>query len=127
MEYINLIVKINQTILAKKKYFYHNLNKKNEPFIKKLILLNILSACEKLNTKQAKLTVFYKNENRFFKKIKLMYKLSAPFYIKWKTLIKIKNFKHNSLYLLLTNKGCLTNHEAIKFKIGGILLCKFKI
>lgn len=65
------------------------------------------------------------NNTHSSKQIKLLSKPSMKINIKYKHILKIKNINTGSAYVLLTNKGILTLHEAINKKTGGILLFKF--
>lgn len=57
-------------------------------------------------------------------KLKLIYKPSKPRKISLKTLLKIESSTYSNILILMTNKGMLTNIEALNKRIGGILLFK---
>jgi len=113
---INLI-KLN--LIYKKKKFKYKTNKKNTNLIKLLILLNIVKYIKKNN----KFTYFY--VNNFYKTnfIKNLYTPSKKIFLK-NEIIKKLTIKKKWIFLVSTNKGLLTNFEAIKKNLGGVLLIK---
>jgi ribosomal protein S8 len=115
-------VKIN--ILNKKIYFYFYIDKQNQKYLKKLIQLNIIKGVKALGNNKIKVFITYINGKPLYKNIKLLYKPSNKFIVNLNTLKKIHKYKNVPVYLLFTNKGFLTNMEAITHKTGGILFCR---
>ena len=64
---------------------------------------------------------FYKN-SPFFKQIKLISSLSKKHTITYKALKIINQSIGTSILILSTTKGLLTHNEALKLKIGGLIL-----
>lgn len=105
------------------------LNKKNKIILKNLkINKNLLKILIKLNIIKY---IILKNNNiiiylNFFKKNKSIFKLKNTFkktslkIIKYKNLKKIN--KKNNILILSTNKGLITNYDAMKKKIGGLII-----
>jgi len=113
---INLI-KLN--LIYKKKILKYNFKKKNINFIKILITLNIIKYIKKNNN------IIYIHLNNFVKYnfLKNLYKPSKKIFLKNK-IIKKLTLKKKWIFLLSTNKGVLTNFEAIKKNLGGVILIK---
>jgi ribosomal protein S8 len=109
--------------LNKKKYFYYSYNKKNLPPIYKFMELNLICGLKFLSEKKLKAFIPYKNGQPLYKRIKLLYKPSHKFIINFKTLDKINKYK-NSTFLMFTNIGFVTNHEALNKRVGGIIFCR---
>lgn len=126
MTYINLINLINLNLINKRKYFYVRLNNKSLWLLQKFLDLNTVAIIQCLNKNEHlyKIHLSYINNTSVYKSIKIYYKNSRPIFVNLKTLQKIKNYKNNCTYLLLTNKGILTNTEALNMSQGGMLLCK---
>ena len=126
MGYINLINLINLNLVNKSKYFYIKLDNKGLWLLNKFLDLNIVSLvkCLDKNKNLYKIHISYINHVSIYKSVKIYYKSSKPIFVNLKTLEKTKNYKNNNVYLILTNKGVLTNTEAMKLNRGGVLLCK---
>lgn len=116
LKLINLI-KLN--LIYKKKLIKYKYNKKNINIIKILIILNIIKYVKKKNKH------IYIYINNLYKKnnINNLYKPSRLLFLKNKTIKKL-TLKKKWIFLLSTNKGILTNFEAINKKLGGIFLLK---
>ena len=116
---LNLINLIKLNLIYKKKIIKYNYNKKNISLIKILINLNIIKCVKK------KKNNIYLYMNNFYKKnyINNLYKPSRLIFLKNSTIKKI-TLKKKWIFLLSTSKGVITNFEAIKKKIGGLLILK---
>lgn len=120
---ITNLIKINYHL--KKKNLKIKLNKKEVQILKIFLKLNIIRLIKnKKNTYNIHFQ--YINNEQIFKNIKNIYKPSKPFFINLKQIIKI-NKKNNYIFFLSTNKGIISNFEAEKYKIGGILILQVKI
>lgn len=117
----NLINLIKLNLIYKKKVIKYKYNKKNTNIIKKLIILNII----KYVKKQKNNIYLYINNLYKHNYINNLYKPSRCLFIKSK-IIKKLTLKKKWIFLLSTNKGIITNFEALKKKIGGIILLKIK-
>ena len=109
----------------KKKKLKVKLNKKETQILKIFLKLNIIRLIKNHKT-MYNIYFQYINNEPTFKNIKNMHKPSKPFYISLKQIIKI-NKKNNYIFFLSTNKGLISNFEAEKYKIGGILVLQIKI
>ena len=116
---INLINLIKLNLTYKKKIIKYTYYKKNIHIIKALISLNIIKYIKKQNK------TLYIYINNLYKKnyINNFYKPSRSIFLKT-SIIKKLTLKNKWIFLLSTNKGIITNFEAIKKKTGGILLLK---
>jgi len=114
---INLI-KVNY--ILKKKKLKTKLNKKDFEIIKLFMKLNLIKFVKKDN-KYFDIYFKYAKNNIMFFNIKNMYKPSKPTFINIKEIKKI-NKKNNNIFILSTNKGVITNFEAEKNNIGGVLI-----
>jgi ribosomal protein S8 len=121
---INLI-KINYNLKKKKLILKYNLSKNDFKIAKLFIQLNIIKIIKK---EENKLVIYftYRKNNPVFYNIKNLYKPSRPFFINLNQILKI-NKKNNNIFILSTNKGLMTNFEAEKNKVGGILIFTLKI
>lgn len=126
MSYINFINCYKQNSLAKKKYYYYLINKKSKIILRKFIELGLIRyvSLNKTNSNQLKITINYSKNEPIFKFLKVLYQLGRKKNINLKTLQSQKAYKTNSMLLLLTSKGVLTNFEALSQHTGGILLCQ---
>jgi len=115
---INLI-KLN--LIYKKKILKYNFKKKNINIIKILISLNIIKYIKKNN----KNIYIYLNNIIKYNYIKNLYKPSKKIFLK-NEIIKKLTLKKKWIFLLSTNKGIITNFEAIKKNLGGIIILKIK-
>jgi len=113
---INLI-KLN--LIYKKKVLKYTIKKNNINIIKILITLNIIKYVKK-NNKNVYIYI-----NNFIKHnfIKNLYKPSKKIFLK-NEIIKKLTIKKKWIFLVSTNKGILTNFEAIKKNLGGVMLLK---
>lgn len=66
--------------------------------------------------------LFYKGKP-FFRGVRLVTKPSLKYNISLKALQVIDSTLRASIFILSTSKGIITHHEAIRYKIGGLLLC----
>ncbi len=113
------IIRTHYTI--KKKIMIANLNKKDIPFIKILISLNMIKFIKKLDN-QKKYLIMINIESTFLKNLKTISRPSSIRYIDLKTINKI-TLKKNWILILSTNKGLTTNLSLRnRSKNGGILL-----
>jgi len=115
---INLI-KLN--LIYKKKILKYNFKKKNINIIKILISLNKKKYIKKKN----KNIYIYLNNIIKYNYIKNLYKPSKKIFLK-NEIIKKLTLKKKWIFLLSTNKGIITNFEAIKKNLGGIIILKIK-
>jgi ribosomal protein S8 len=56
--------------------------------------------------------------------IKNYYKLKRPIYLKLQALQYLTLSLKQSTFILETSKGVITHQEALKLKVGGVLICK---
>ena len=119
--------------LIKINYLYKNdniklkINKKDLIFINFFIKFGVIKHLKFLKSEKKFLIKFnYCYNEPVYRGIKNMYQPSKPKFINLKNLTKI-NKKNNSIYILSTNKGLITNFEAEKNKIGGILIFRLII
>lgn len=126
MNYIRFINCYKQNSLTKKKYYYYIYDNKTNKLIHKFMELGLIKYTIKSQTSKNKIKIFinYEKNTTIFKNLKILYKLNKKQHINVKTLITQKKFKLNSVFLLSTSNGILTNFEALHQKNGGILLCQ---
>lgn len=108
-----------------KKYIKITIFKKDLNIIKIFIKLNIVKKIYKYNVNKYIVEFNYENNKKIFL-IQNIFKPSQKKTIKLKTL-KNTFHKKNNLLILSTNKGVITSYEAVKYKIGGLLLSKILI
>jgi ribosomal protein S8 len=115
----NLINLIKLNLIYKKKIIKYKYNKKNLSIIKILIILNIIKYVKRNN----KTIYIYINNLYKHNYINNIYKPSRSVFLK-NSIIKKLTLKKKWVFLLSTNKGIITNFEAVKKKTGGILILK---
>lgn len=71
--------------------------------------------------------LYYFNQLSLVKNFKILSKPSKSYFVTLKSLILLSKRTHSSIFILSTSKGFLTHKEAIKKKIGGIMLGFFLI
>lgn len=96
------------------------INKKDFIIIQIFIKLGVIKHVKIKNNKYW-IYLKYLNKNTIFNNIKNFNKPSKPYFLNLKEIIKI-NKKKNNIFYLSTNKGLITNFEAEKNKIGGLLI-----
>lgn len=119
---INLI-KIN--LKYKKKFFFYKLNKKEIMIIKILIKYNIIKFIQITKNNNYIIFLNYKNDNSVFE-ITNLYRPSLKKLININE-INLMTRKKNSIFILSSNKGILTNVEALAKNVGGILILKLSL
>lgn len=117
------VIKVNY--LLKKKNIKILINKKDLKILKIFIKLNLISSI-KINHNTYNVIFHYIDNEPTFKNIKNLFKTSNMIYLNLNQIKKI-NKKNNSIIILSTNKGLITNFEAEQYKIGGIVVLKIKI
>lgn len=118
--FYKLINNIKISIIYKKKLIRLNLNKKELILIKILIKLNIIKFIKHYKNNKFDIII---NQNNNFKNIKNLFKPGQKISISKNELQKITS-KNNLILILSTNKGILTNFEALKKKTSGFLIMK---
>ena len=120
--FVNCINLIKICIKHNKKGFIIKKTNKNINVLKAFIKINIIKF---IFIKNNTITVYinYKNNKPVFKNIINIFKSSNKKFISLKNLKKI-NSKHNWIFILSTNKGIINNYEALKLKIGGLIIAK---
>lgn len=73
--------------------------------------------------KLVKISPFFYKRSPFFKGVRLISTPSKAFTIKITTLNILNKSLGNTILLLETSRGIITHGEALKFHIGGRLLC----
>lgn len=77
--------------------------------------------------KNVDIYLFYYNLLPLCKHYKLMTRPSRKFYISFKGLRLLNKRTHSSVFLISTHRGLITHQQALKFKIGGMLIGFFSI
>jgi ribosomal protein S8 len=92
------------------------------------VKLNLITIVKKNINKNLIVDIYFQyiGGEPLFKNIKNLNKPSKTTLINYKQLLKI-NKKNNSLFIISTNKGLITNFEAEKYKIGGNIILKIII
>ena len=109
-------------IKHKKKGFIINNNNNNIKILKSLLKINIIKFMVIKNNKIIA-HINYHNNAPIFNNIINLFKPSNKKYISLKNLKKITE-KHNWILILSTNKGLINSYEALRLKIGGLVIAK---
>jgi ribosomal protein S8 len=118
----NIINLVKLNLIYKKRKIRIKLNKYEYNLVKFLIKINLIKFIKK-NNKNYDIFFNYIYNKPIFRNIKNISKPSRPVFISNKKLKFISN-KYKSIFLLNTNKGILTNLEAINMKVGGLIIFK---
>jgi len=105
---------INILILHKPNLVKLKVSKRKLSLLQKFLELNIIK-CLVIKNKQ----IIIKGNKNYNTKLSIIYSNTKKIPISLKT---IKRLKNN--YILKTSRGILTSTEAVKFKVGGLLLAK---
>lgn len=118
----NIINLIKLNLIYKRRILRTKLNKYEYNLVKSLIKINLIKFIKK-NNFSYDIFLNYLNERPLFNNIKNTYKPSKIIFISNKKLKYITN-KHKVILILNTNKGILTNYEAIEMGLGGVIILK---
>jgi ribosomal protein S8 len=116
---INLI---KLSFIYKKKIIKTSLNKNEIKLINSLIKINLIKFLKK-NENNYYIYLNYFNKKAIFQNIINLNRPSNPLFVNHKTLKRITN-KYKIILILNTNKGVLTNFEAVNKKLGGKIILK---
>jgi ribosomal protein S8 len=126
--YILNLININK--LKKNLYFFVIFTKKNYYFVKILKKFNVIhdfKLIKKNNFNFIKISLFfYKNKN-ICSNLKIISRPAKTFLISYEALKLLNKKSGSSVFLISTDKGILSHHEAIKLKIGGSLIVFFSL
>lgn len=115
--YSKIISKFNNTISRQRFSFYFPNSKKILKFINLLTKERLIQSYQLNKNKEIKVNLININNNSLIKKIKYFNKNQ-------KIKPEKKLFGFNFIFVVLTNKGLMTNIQAKKKNLGGILICK---
>ena len=68
-------------------------------------------------------TPYFYKQTSFFKYIRLISTISKKFTVTFKALTIINKSLKNSLLLIETSKGIISHKEALRLRVGGLILC----
>jgi len=88
----------------------------------KIGLINNYFIYKKKHFFYLKFSLFFYKNTVFFKNIKIISTSTKKHYITYKTLKLLNFFLKSSILILSTSLGILTHNQALKNKIGGLLL-----
>jgi small subunit ribosomal protein S8 len=103
---------------------------KNYQFVKILKKFNVIhdyKLCKKNNFNYIRITLFFYKNNPVCFNFRIISRQSKIFTISYQSLLLLTKKSGSSIFLISTSKGILSNKEAIRQKIGGILLGFFSI
>ena len=121
-----VITKLNLNLSKNTMNNYFFFSKNNLLFIKMLYSLGCIFRYKIILLKGKKLikvNLFYYKYKPFYKNIKLLSTPSKIFYISKKALQILSKSINSSTLLISTNKGIISHNLAIRYNIGGIVLC----
>jgi ribosomal protein S8 len=120
--HIKIINNIKLSQKYKKGVLRLKLNKHELNIIKILIKVNIIKFVKR-DEDIFNIYLNYFNQKPIFQNITIISKPSKPVFISYKMLKHI-TLKYKFILIINTNKGVLTNFEALKNKLGGVLMIK---
>jgi len=77
--------------------------------------------------KYIRFSIFYYKNKSFFSGVRLISTLSKKFNISLSALRRLHTVSSSTTYILNTSRGIITHTDAIRFNIGGILLCTLSL
>jgi ribosomal protein S8 len=116
--------------LNKNLTFFIFFTKKNLSFIKILKSFNFIhkySLIKKNNQFFLKLFVFFFRKKNISSNFKIISKPSKFFFISYKALRLLNKRTGSSIFIISTNRGFLSHHQAIKNKLGGYVVGFFSL
>jgi len=116
---------INHLKLAvAKKHFYFLLNytKRVQSFLRVLKKLNLIRRFHVLNSKKFVVFPTYAKKSTG-SYLRVYYRLRNPIVVRHAALVLINKSLGNSIVLVDSSRGVVTQAEALKLRIGGILIC----
>ena len=122
---IDLLIRIKNGQIAKKKQIFCQKTNKNENLLKLLELEGYISTFW-IEKNQLKIALKYTYSEPVVSNIILYSKPSKKIYITFNRLKKLIKLNKIRTIFLHTNKGIITNKLALKSKIGGELICKIE-
>ena len=117
--FFKLINCIKLNSLFKKKFFKLKTTKNEKKFLKILIKLHIIKYVLEKNNLSIIFINYQFNKNPF--KIKNINKITNKFYITKNEIHKL-TAKNQSILIISTNQGILTNKECLCKNIGGVVI-----
>lgn len=114
------LLKIN---LAQKKFSFDvKLNRTVITFLKLLYHKKVIRRYVKIGVNKYRIFPNWSSLNFSSKKIRFFQK-KTPITLSYKSLKFLQKSTFNSMLILNTNKGLITHTEAIKYQVGGHLIC----
>lgn len=109
--------------VAKKHFFFLlNYTKRVEVLLKVLKKLNLIRRFYSSNSKKFVIFPTY-TKKAVGSYLRVYYRLRNPIIIRHSALVLINKSLGNSTIIFETSKGLITQAEALKAKIGGVLVC----
>ncbi len=110
--------------IAKRNFVFNvTVNEKVLSLVRMFLKINIIRRIEKLTPKTYRIYISWYNNQPKLKSL-IFYSLGAhPLRLSYSALLVLKTHTFKSNIILSTSKGLLTHHEAIKYHLGGILVC----
>jgi len=118
---LNLINVIKLSYCSKIEYIYLQIVKKNLIILKILKKYNFINNFKFISDKIIIIYFLYRNTKKIWLNLKLMYKSSHYFYLDTYTLRRFYKYELKRLFFLLTDRGIIDHHLALKKNIGGKL------
>ena len=109
--------------VAKKHFFFLiNYTKRVEVFLKVLKKLNLIRRFYNFNSKKFVIFPTY-TKKPVGSYLRVYYRLRNPIIVRHSALVLINKSFGNSIVVFESSKGLVTQSEALKLKIGGVLVC----
>lgn len=128
LNYVLNLININK--LKKNLSFFIIFTKKNYNTIKVLKNFNIIhdfKLIKKNNFNFIKINLFFYKNKTICHNLKIISRPAKIFTISYKSLLLLNKKSGSSIFLISTTKGIVSHQEAIKLKIGGVLICFFSL
>ncbi len=128
LSYVINLININK--LKKNLSFHIIFTKKNYNTIKVLKNFNVIHDFKLIkinNFNFIKINLFFYKNKSICIGIKVISRPAKTFTISYHSLLLLNKKSGSSIFLISTDKGIISHHEAIKLKIGGILLAFFSL
>ena len=123
MNYVYFANHLKMAIARRNFVFSIAINEKVLRLMRMFLKINIIRRIEKLTPKTYRIYISWYNNHTRLKSL-VFYSLGAhPLRLSHAALLLLNTHTHNSHVILSTSRGLLTHREALKYRLGGIIVC----
>jgi ribosomal protein S8 len=123
LDYIYVINHLKLNIARKTYFFDIRVTRQILLFLKVLYNLNVIRRFVHTSNTTCRVYISWFGKTNNSLNLKLYSRSSSPIRIKLNSLKILRTNTYNSHLILNTSKGILTHQDAIKFGVGGLIIC----